>query len=159
MCQSHEAAALVLPVGEDNEPAGDVEPEGLAEYGADAELPEALLGAAAAYSGVGAMSRDPDPALLETLAGLHRLLAGRHLATVQEWLRVLVKVPTIFMHAAGRSPGLPPPPAAYWDGRLSCSFQAMVVHRCRGHAGFFGMHSASEAHLPQNGVVADGVMG
>lgn len=84
--------------------AGDAEPEGLAEYGADAELPEALLGAAAAYSGVGAMTRDPAPALLETLAGLHRLLAGRHLATVQEWLRVLVKVST----ARGTNPDCRP---------------------------------------------------
>lgn len=124
--------------GEDTQAAGEnADPEGLAEYGADAELPEALLGAAAAYSGVGIMTRDPDPALLETLAGLHRLLAGRHLATVQEWLRVLVKVLRRLddgKQAAGSL--LPPGPAlAYrsltmfsmWPGWL---FRTCCIIRC-----------------------------
>ena len=67
--------------------------EGLADYDADAaELPQALLDSAAAYSGAGALSREPDPAVLENLKGLHRLLVARHLATLQEWLHTLVKV-------------------------------------------------------------------
>ncbi len=67
------------------------EAEGLADYGA-AEAPEELLTDAAAYSGVPLLGRAPDPAVLENLHALQRELVNRHLPTLQEWLRVMVKV-------------------------------------------------------------------
>lgn len=66
------------------------EAEGLADYGRDA--PEEMLTDAAAYSGIGAIGLAPDPAVLETLQGLQRELSSRHLPTLQDWLRVIVKV-------------------------------------------------------------------
>ena len=104
-----------LPAGMEDGDEADV--EGLADYDADAaELPEALLSSAAAYSGAGALSREPDPAVLENLKGLHRLLVARHLATLQEWLRILVKVSN------------PPFPQA-----IMSSLQHTLVLACIGH--------------------------
>lgn len=69
--------------------AGD-EAEGLADYGAT-EAPEELLSDAAAYSGIPALGRAPDPAILENLHALQREIVNRHLPTLQDWLRVMVK--------------------------------------------------------------------
>ncbi|EIE18629.1 hypothetical protein COCSUDRAFT_45128 [Coccomyxa subellipsoidea C-169] len=66
------------------------EAEGLADYGAT-EAPEELLTDAAAYGGVPLLGRAPDPAVLENLHALQRELVNRHLPTLQEWLRVMVK--------------------------------------------------------------------
>jgi len=37
--------------------------------------------------------RNADPAVLEAVRGSYKLLVGRHLPTVLEWLAVAVKVP------------------------------------------------------------------
>lgn len=37
------------------------------------------------------LGRAPDPAVLENLHALQRELVNRHLPTLQEWLRVIVK--------------------------------------------------------------------
>ncbi|CAL8464282.1 g3817 [Coccomyxa elongata] len=63
--------------------------EGLADYGGEA--PEELLESAAAYSGMAGLGRAPDPAVLENLHALQRELVNRHLPTLQEWLRIIVK--------------------------------------------------------------------
>lgn len=68
----------------------DSEREGLAEYGNE-DPPEELLARAAAYSGMSTLTANPDPAVLENLQGLYRLLVNRHLSTVQEWLRIIAK--------------------------------------------------------------------
>ncbi len=59
------------------------------------EAPEELLESAAAYSGMAGLGRAPDPAVLENLHALQRELVNRHLPTLQEWLRIIVKVQTL----------------------------------------------------------------
>lgn len=67
------------------------EREGLADYGRE-DPPEELLANAAAYSGIDSIiTREPDPAVLENLQALYRLLVNRHLSLVQDWLRIIVK--------------------------------------------------------------------
>ena len=44
--------------------------------------------------------KNADPAVLETLRGSYKLLVGRHLPTVLEWLSLAVKVPICRMHSA-----------------------------------------------------------
>ena len=50
------------------------------------------VAAVASAAAAAADSTAADPVLAETIAGLQRLLTGRHLATLRRWLDVLTKV-------------------------------------------------------------------
>ena len=53
-----------------------------------------------AAEGPAPVLKNADPSVLEALRGSYKLLVGRHLPTVLEWLSVAVKVPTSVMNLA-----------------------------------------------------------
>lgn len=75
--------------------------EGLSEYAMDT-IPEDLLQQAGSDQGMGSEGtnrawvslNNPDPAVVENLQGLAKVVANRHVPRVQGWLKVLVKVST-----------------------------------------------------------------
>lgn len=75
--------------------------EGLSEYAMDT-IPEDLLQQAGSDRGMGCEAtnrawvslNNPDPAVVENLQGLAKVVATRHIPRVQGWLKVLVKVST-----------------------------------------------------------------
>ena len=75
------------------------EEEGLSAYAMDT-IPEDLLQQAEASAGMGSEGvnrawvslRNPDPAVVETLQELDKVLVSRHLPRLQEWVKVFVKV-------------------------------------------------------------------
>lgn len=95
--------------------------EGLSAYAMDT-IPEDLLQQAESGPSMGPEGvnrvwvslNNPNPAVVETLQGLAKVVANRHLPRVQGWLKVLVKV---IIYADCRIPlplplpcPLPPPP-------------------------------------------------
>ena len=77
----------------------DAGEEGLSEYAMDT-IPEDLLQQAESDQGMGfegtnrawVSLNNPDPVVVETLQGLAKVVANRHIPRVQGWLKVLVKV-------------------------------------------------------------------
>ena len=73
--------------------------EGLSAYAMDT-IPQDLLKEASAATSLGAEDpirasvslQNPDPAVVETLLGLDKVLVNRHLPRLQEWLRIFIKV-------------------------------------------------------------------
>ncbi len=75
------------------------EEEGLSAYAMDT-IPEDLLQQAEASASMGSEGvnrawvslRNPDPAVVETLQELDKVVVSRHLPRLQEWLKVFVRV-------------------------------------------------------------------
>lgn len=94
----HTSNVSVLCAGNISAEAGASE-EGLSAYAMDT-VPEDLLHQAAASSSSNTVPSElpavalanADPAVLELLQGLEKLVVGRHLPRLQKWLKVFVKV-------------------------------------------------------------------
>lgn len=77
--------------------------EGLSEYAMDT-IPEDLLQQAGSDQGLGSEGfnrawvslNNPNPAVVENLQGLAKVVTSRHLPRVQGWLKVLVKVSILY---------------------------------------------------------------
>lgn len=73
--------------------------EGLATYAMDTVPEDLLQQATASSSNAASASEQPkldvaaaDPAVIEMLQGLEKLVSSRHRPRLQEWLKVLIKV-------------------------------------------------------------------
>ena len=73
--------------------------EGLAAYAMDAVPEDLLQQATASSSNAASASEQPkfnvaaaDPAVIEMLQGMEKLVSSRHRPRLQEWLKVLIKV-------------------------------------------------------------------